>query len=256
MSAADVLPRLAIVGTGRMGRAVRALADDRSWPVTLELGRDDNPGGRALTAEQLREVDVVIEFTAPASAVDNAIACARAGVPVVIGTTGWRDRLEQVAQVVREEDAALFWAANFSPAVNVFWRVAAEAARQMAALPGFAAHIVETHHAGKLDAPSGTALELQQRAARAWGRPVPTTSLRVGHVPGTHTLLFDGPFEQLRVEHEARDRRVFADGALLAARWLASAWQQGRRGVFTMDDLLDDDSDEPPTSPMRTHHDR
>ena len=231
-----------------MGRAVRALAAEREWPVTLQLGRDENAGGRGLTRERLHGVDLVVEFTTPSSAVENAIACARAGVPVVVGTTGWRDRLDEVRREVELHDGALFWAANFSPAVNVFWRVAADAARQMKALPGFAAHIVESHHAAKLDAPSGTALELQRRVEDQCDGDVPVTSVRLGHVPGTHTLLFDGPFEQLRIEHEARDRRVFADGALLAAGWLSSAWSQGRRGVFTMDDLLDDG-----TSAARSH---
>jgi len=101
--------------------------------------------------------------------------------------------------------------------------------RLTSSLPAFDAHIVEMHHAAKRDAPSGTALELSRRTGAAREREIPITSVRTGDVPGTHTLLFDGGFEQIRVEHVARDRRVFADGALTAARWLV-----GRRGVFTM----------------------
>ena len=99
--------------------------------------------------------------------------------------------------------------------------------------PGFDAHITETHHAAKKDAPSGTAAGLERLAATEWGRAIPITSIRTGSVPGTHEIVFDAPFEQIRLTHEARDRRVFADGALLAARWLI-----GRRGVFTMRDVL------------------
>ena len=232
-------PRLAIVGAGRMGAAVRALAAERGWPVAAEIGRGGNAGGAAITRERLAGADVAIEFTTPDAAPDNAIACARAGMPVVVGTTGWLARQAEVEAAVRESDGALFWAPNFSLGVNVFWRVAERAAALMATLPGFDAHVLESHHVAKRDAPSGTALELERRVASALGRAVPVTSVRVGSVPGTHELLFDGPYEQLRLEHVARDRRVFAEGALLAAAWLADGWASGRRGVFTMDDLLD-----------------
>jgi 4-hydroxy-tetrahydrodipicolinate reductase len=231
-------PRLAIVGTGKMGGAVRALAGERGWPVVAEIGSAENAGGRALTAQRLSGADVAIEFTTPEAAAANAVACARAGVPIVVGTTGWLAERGRVEREVADAGGALFWAPNFSIGVNVFWRAAAQTAALVAALPGFDAHVVETHHAAKKDAPSGTAIELERRVAGALGRPVPVTSVRVGSVPGTHTLLFDGRWEQLRLEHEARDRRVFAEGALLAAAWLAERWREGRRGTFTMDDLL------------------
>lgn len=233
-------PRLAIIGTGRMGGLVRQLAEERGWTVVAAIDRAENAGGRAITAERLAGAEVAIEFTVPAAAPDNVIACARAGCPVVVGTTGWHDRLEEVARVVHAQDGAMFRAANFAVGVHVFWRVATELGRAMAVLPGYDLHVVETHHAAKRDAPSGTAIELQQRVAGALGRPVPVTSVRVGAVPGTHELLVDGPFEQLRLEHVARDRRVFAEGALTAAAWLAAAWHGGRRGVFGMDDLIDE----------------
>lgn len=234
-------PRLAVIGLGRMGRLVRQLAEERGWMVPVSLGSGDNAGGRGITAERLRGVDVAIEFSSPDSAPGNAIACARVGCPVVVGTTGWLDRMEPVARAVRESDGAMFWAPNFSLGVNVFWRACEHAARLLAGAEGIAPHILETHHAAKLDAPSGTALELQRRVASALGdTEVPVTSVRVGSVPGTHELVFDGTFEQLRIEHVARDRRVFAEGALRAAEWLAGRWRQGARGVFGMDDLLDD----------------
>jgi 4-hydroxy-tetrahydrodipicolinate reductase len=124
-------------------------------------------------------------------------------------------------------------APNFSVGVAVFDRVVSEAARLFGQLDGFDAHLVETHHAAKKDAPSGTAGALARTASDALRRKIPVTSIRTGHVPGTHELIFDAPFEQVRLVHEARDRRVFAEGALIAARWLV-----GRRGVFTMQDVL------------------
>ena len=124
-------------------------------------------------------------------------------------------------------------APNFSVGVAIFDRVVAEAARMFAGVEGFDGHLIETHHTAKKDAPSGTAASLAASAERASGLTMPITSVRVGSVPGTHEVVFDGAFEQVRLVHEARDRRVFAEGALAAARWLV-----GRRGVFTMQDVL------------------
>jgi 4-hydroxy-tetrahydrodipicolinate reductase len=122
---------------------------------------------------------------------------------------------------------------NFSLGVAVFFQAAESLAHLMAHMPGFSAKIIETHHAQKLDAPSGTAKELARVVGGALGGEIPITSVRTGTVTGTHELVFDAPFEQLRLVHEARDRRVFAEGALMAAAWLV-----GRRGIFTMRDLV------------------
>lgn len=234
MTAPGSAPRLAIIGLGKMGRAVQQLADERGWPVVARVGRD----GSADIERSLAGAEVAIEFTTAASAPDNVRACLRAGVPVVVGTTGWLAERARLEGEVGESGGAMFWAPNFSLGVNVFWRVAERAAALVATLPGFEPAIVEAHHSAKKDAPSGTAIELERRVAAAMGHAVPVTSVRVGHVPGTHELILDGPFEQLRVEHVARDRRVFAEGALLAASWLVRAAGDGRRGTFTMDDLL------------------
>ena len=124
-------------------------------------------------------------------------------------------------------------APNFSVGVAAFGAIVTAAARALKSAPGFDAHLIETHHTAKKDAPSGTAATLEQLASKAWGRDIPITSIRVGSVPGTHEVVFDAPFEQIRIQHIARDRRVFADGALLAAKWLI-----GKRGVFAMQDVL------------------
>jgi 4-hydroxy-tetrahydrodipicolinate reductase len=223
---------VALVGMGRMGRALAALAPERGLRVVATLDASD-PGYDGITRDSLRGADVAIEFTVPTAAPANIRACVAAGCPVVVGTTGWYDELPAIAAEVERAGGAMLAAPNFSVGVAVFDRVVAEAARLFARLEGFDAHLVETHHAAKRDAPSGTAAALARTAQEAWGRPVPVTSVRTGYVPGTHEVVFDAPFEQVRLVHEARDRRVFAEGALVAARWLV-----GRRGVFSMRDVL------------------
>jgi 4-hydroxy-tetrahydrodipicolinate reductase len=228
-------PSLAIIGLGKMGQTLRHLAPERGWSIAAEIGGEGNEQGSGITAESLRGADVAIEFTTPEAAPWNVRACARAGCPVVVGTTGWEDERPEVEREVLARDGAMLAAPNLSLGANVFLRIAEYAARQTACLRAFDAHIVDTHHAAKRDAPSGTALELARRVRRGRGRDVAITSVRTGEVPGTHTLLLDGGFEQIRVEHVARDRRVFAHGALTAAGWLI-----GMHGIFTMTDLLID----------------
>ena len=223
--------RLAIVGMGRMGHAIASLAPERGWDVVAQL--DVRHTGDGITREMLRGADVAVEFTTPAAAPANVRALIAAGCPTVVGTTGWYDELPAIAEAVRTAGGALLTAPNFSLGVNIFEQIAAYAASLVRQAPGFEAHLVETHHSAKKDAPSGTALTLGRSASGAWGADIPITSVRTGSVPGTHEFIFDAPFEQIHLEHIARDRRVFAEGALVAARWLI-----GRRGVFTMRDVL------------------
>lgn len=226
-------PRIAVIGMGKMGRAVAQLATERGWPIVATLDAEDVRGGAGITRDALAGADVAIEFTIPEAAPENVRACVRAGCPVVVGTTGWEAARRAVEEEVLAAGGAMLWSPNFALGVNLFWQVAELAARLAGRSRGFDAHIVETHHAAKRDAPSGTALELARVSSAAFGREIPVTSIRTGFVPGTHELVLDAPFEQLHVTHIARDRRVFADGALVAARWLV-----GRRGVYTMRDLL------------------
>lgn len=225
--------RLAIIGDGKMGKSIAALAPDHGFDVAALLGeREVLPNG--ITKALLEGADVAVEFTTPQHAAANVRGCVAAGCPVVCGTTGWDAARAEVEAEVRGKKGALLWAPNFSIGVALFARIVEHAAKLVAeANAGFDAHLVETHHNQKLDAPSGTAKSLAERAGRAAGRPVPITSVRVGSVPGTHEVIFDGAFEQIRLEHVARDRRVFASGALTAARWLA-----GKQGVFTLDHML------------------
>jgi 4-hydroxy-tetrahydrodipicolinate reductase len=226
--------RLAVIGDGRMGQAVAALAPERGFAVVTRFGAAGDAGGRPVGPASLAGVDVAIEFTVPDAAPANIAACLAAGVPVVVGTTGWHEHVDAVAAEVRARGGALLHAPNFSAGVVLFTDLVREAAARLARVPGMALHLVDVHHAAKRDAPSGTARALAAAASAAAGRDVPVTSIRTGHVPGTHALVADAPFEQITLTHEARDRRVFADGALTAAAWLV-----GRRGVFTMRHVLD-----------------
>ena len=209
--------RLHVFGRGRMGSLVSALAPEAGF-----------------TLVGLAEAEVAVEFTVPTAAAGIVRQCAAAGVPVVSGTTGWDAERAAVEAEVRASKGALLWAPNFAIGVHLFGQVVEEAARRyLSATAGFDGHLIETHHVKKLDAPSGTAKSLGARIERAAGRAVPITSVRTGSVPGTHEFVVDAPFEQMRLTHEARDRRVFAAGALTAAKWLV-----GRRGVLTLDDML------------------
>lgn len=223
--------RLAIVGMGKMGRAVAELAPAHDFEIVARLDHAEMTSG--LTKQMLNGADVAAEFSVPEAAPTNVRALVAAGCPVVVGTTGWYDHLEAVRADVNTSNGALLAATNFSLGVNIFERIVARAAELFAATPGFDAHMIETHHSAKKDAPSGTALTLAKAAATA-GYAIPITSVRVGSVPGIHEVIFDAQFEQIRLQHTARDRRVFAEGALVAAAWLI-----GRRGVFTMKDVLD-----------------
>ena len=224
--------RIALIGMGKMGRAIALLAPDRDCEVVARIDPGGSEGG-VVSRETLRNAEVAIEFTVPGAAPANIRACLAAGCPVVVGTTGWYHELAAVRAEVERAKGALLAAPNFSVGVAIFDRVVAEAARLFGVVPGFDVHLIETHHNEKKDAPSGTAGSLARTAEAAMGRPVPITSVRVGSVPGTHELVFDAPFEQVRLVHEARDRRVFAEGALVAARWLI-----GRTGVYGMQDVL------------------
>lgn len=215
-----------------MGRAIEAMAGARGHEVAGLLGAAANEGGAGILAFRDR-VDMAIEFTQPAAAVANVKACIASGLPVVCGTTGWGTRHHEVEEEVWTAMGALLVAPNFSLGVALFTALAEQAGALFAPHPQYEAALVETHHSAKKDAPSGTAISVKDAAERTLGRTIPASSVRVGSVPGTHTLLFDGPFEQIVLSHEARDRRVFADGALRAAEWLA-----GRQGVFTMRDVL------------------
>jgi 4-hydroxy-tetrahydrodipicolinate reductase len=226
--------RLAIVGSGKMGRTVAALAEERGHVVHAIIGREENAGGAALTPERLRGVDAAIEFTRPDAVVTNLERLIEAGIPTVTGTTGWNAELPRVARLVEARRGALLHAANFSAGVHLFLRAARDLAARFAGRPEFDSFILEEHHAAKVDAPSGTAAALRRRLREADpAREFPITSVRAGSIPGTHVVTYDGPHDTVALSHVARSRRGFAAGALAAAEWLP-----GRPGVHDFEEML------------------
>ncbi len=220
--------RLALIGYGRMGKLVDQLAPEHGFEVALRLGGAANPEGAGITAESFRGIDVAIDFSVAAALPANAERIAALGVPLVVGTTGWGAELPRVRTAVERHGGGLLYGANFSIGVQVFYRLAAAAAGLLAGDTGYDAWAYEIHHRKKLDAPSGTLLELKRVAeAAGWSRPIDVASNRAGAIPGTHQLGFDSEADTLILEHRARNRSGFAHGALRAARWLI-----GRRGVY------------------------
>lgn len=230
--------RIALVGAGQMGRILAECAREAGHELALRLDSKTNAGGAGITAESMRGVDVALEFTTPDAVLANIDRLTAAAVPAVVGTTGWYDRLPEVRGMVEERGAALVYAANFALGVHLFLRLAREAGRLFAPHAAFDGFIVEEHHGRKRDAPSGTARVLRE-SARAGdpGRPYPITSVRGGHIPGTHRLTYDAADETLTLAHSVRSRRAFAVGALYAAQWIA-----GRRGFYEFSEILSGDA--------------
>jgi len=260
--------KIAIIGYGKMGRMVEQVALKQGCEITaiVDPAVDDcaarAPSGARLFREMAEAGDLcgaeaAIEFTQPGTALANIRALVEKGIPAVIGTTGWTDKLDEARQAAEAAGTALFWASNFSLGVNIFYRVAWHAAQLADAFPEYDVGGFESHHNKKLDSPSGTARTLVEgvlarmtrKDTAVWEtmdrRPEPGElhfpSLRVGSVPGQHSLFLDSPADTIEITHTARSREGFASGAVRAAKWLAGSGAAGKRkGFFTMDDLLKD----------------
>ncbi|HEY1250804.1 MAG TPA: dihydrodipicolinate reductase C-terminal domain-containing protein [Thermoanaerobaculia bacterium] len=225
--------RVAIVGSGKMGREIEAMAERRGHDVVWTLSRADNSGGAGLTRERLAGADAVFEFTTPDAAVPNLLALAQAGCTVICGTTGWQREFPRVADAFTRGGGALVHAANFSVGTRLFFETARAAAERFPRA-GYASYLVEEHHAEKRDAPSGTAKVLSGIVAEASnGSAPPVTSVRAGTIPGTHRLVFESPEDEVEIVHRARGRGGFAKGAVWAAERVA-----GRKGVWEFGELL------------------
>jgi len=221
------MKRLLLVGHGRMGRLVESLAPEYGFEVGGVVS------SRTPASSEWPAADVAIDFST-ASAVPQTVArAAKAGMPIVIGTTGWQASEDEVRRTA-DGVIGVVAAPNFSIGVNVFLSVVERLGSLMSAQPAFGAWIHELHHAAKKDAPSGTALAIERRLREhGYSRDVAISSTRAGAIPGTHTLGFDAQSETITLTHQARDRAAFARGALVAAKWI-----DGKRGWFTMNDVL------------------
>jgi len=226
--------KILLVGHGKMGRMIESLAAEYGCEVAGVIDPLSPAHGGDAGAERWRDVEVAVDFTSPDAVMSNAPALARRGISLVIGTTGWYAHQHELQAIVEGAGVGAVVAPNFSTGVVLFEAVAAYAAKLFASQQQFGAFLHEAHHGGKKDAPSGTALALKRAMEQAgFTRPIDVSSTRVGFVPGTHTIGFDGPAEAVTLAHTARDRTAFARGALTAARWV-----HGKRGWFTMQDVL------------------
>ena len=230
--------KLAFFGSGRMGSVVQARARDAGHEIGVVL--DINDAGLApealVSALRGGGHDAAIDFSVADAVLAHVAACARAGVPLVEGTTGWQAQEAEARRLMTAAGGAMVYGANFSIGVNLFYRLVDRAGELFRGL-SYDAFLEEAHHARKQDVPSGTALELRALLARRLGRDVPIASTRAGQIPGVHRVGFDSAADEVTLIHSARSRDGFAAGAIAAARWIA-----GRRksGVHAFADVLDE----------------
>jgi 4-hydroxy-tetrahydrodipicolinate reductase len=219
-----------VLGKGKTGSLVAQVASERGHGVRA-LDITENEGASALTAPSLAGVDVVIDFTAPDAAVQNMRAVLAVGARIVVGTTGWYAHLNEMKALAIRRGGGLLYGTNFSMGVQKLFRLTAELAK----LEGYTFSIAETHHVSKLDAPSGTAITLQQIVEAAQpGAKVEVTSHRVGDAKGEHVVTATGPDDIIELKHDALTRRGFALGAVRAAEWL-----NGKQGAWDFRDIFD-----------------
>jgi 4-hydroxy-tetrahydrodipicolinate reductase len=234
---------IALIGYGKMGKAIEEIALERGHTVVLKI--DINTMDQ-FTTEKLQKCDVAIEFTNPHSAVENIITCLNAGVPVVSGSTGWLDHWEEVKAACTTKNGSLIYASNYSIGVNIFFEVNKKLAQLMKQHASYEVSMTEIHHTEKKDAPSGTAITLAEQIIENIGRKkqwvnqvslsvddLPIISERIDPAPGTHTVKYSSPIDDIEITHTAHNRKGFASGAVLAAEFL-----QNKKGIFSMKDVL------------------
>jgi 4-hydroxy-tetrahydrodipicolinate reductase len=218
-----------LLGNGKTGSLVAEVARERGHNVNV-LSSVDNPHASALTAERLKGIDVVVDFTTPRTVVEHIEACVHACKNMVVGTTGWHGEMQRIRQIVEEIGTGFVFGANFSIGVNLFYEVARTSA---AALQHqYSGQIFERHHVQKKDAPSGTAAALQRIVKDASGKELEITSFREGDVVGMHELILNSSHDRIYLCHDAKSRRGFAEGAVRAAEWLS-----GKKGFFDFEDV-------------------
>lgn len=236
--------KIALIGYGKMGRAIENIAINRGHEICARL--ESLPS----SAKEMNGAHVAIEFSVPSAVVSNIEACFRFNVPVVVGTTGWYDEYDRIAKMAKTEQKGLFTATNFSLGVNLFFRINRIMASWMNKYPDYHTSMQEIHHKHKLDAPSGTAITLAEHLLveleqlKNWklieneqgmysANELPIYSSREGEVPGTHVVRYNGPTDLIELKHEAKNRDGFALGAVMAAEFM-----KGKSGTYGMNDLL------------------
>lgn len=236
---------IALIGYGKMGKAIEQEALERGHKIVLKIDKDDNT---EQWKKDLSKADVAIEFTNPSAAVENIYTCFDANVPVVVGTTGWYKHFEEVSEICKKKNGAFFHATNFSLGVNIMFELNKKLAQIMSGLHEYKVEIKEIHHTQKLDAPSGTAISLAEQVIESHAQynewnlqedvifkqgSVPIYAERVDNVPGTHYVEYKSAIDTIGISHVAHSRKGFALGAVLAAEFI-----NGKKGVFNMSYLI------------------
>lgn len=238
--------KIALLGYGKMGKELEQIALERNHRIVLRVDVDT---ASSLKDSDLQSADVALEFTTPASAFENIMRCIQAGVPVVSGTTGWTERLDEIKKSCKEKNGAVFYAPNFSIGVNIFFEINRRLAELMKNYTNYEPEIEEIHHIHKKDKPSATAIALAETIIAADGKKtqwklrdsknisaekeITITAVRENEVPGIHSVKYVSQDDELEIVHRAKGRRAFASGAILAAEWL-----QGKKGFFGMKDMM------------------
>jgi len=233
---------IAIIGYGKMGRVIEKIATERGHIITAKITSQE----ANFSPEVLKSSDVAIEFSVPKAAISNINKCFDAGIPVVVGTTGWMDQLDAVTNECKAKNGALFYASNFSIGVNIFFKINALLAKLMNPQKGYEISLEEIHHTQKLDSPSGTALTLANQIIENIDRKsswveaesgteteIPITAKRITNTPGTHIITYENAIDKIEIMHEAKGREGFALGSVLAAEYIL-----GKKGIHGMENLL------------------
>lgn len=235
--------KIALFGYGKMGKEIEQIALSRDHEITLKI---DVNNIHSVTKEDLQKCDAGIEFSTPHSAISNMTRSFEAGLPIVVGTTGWYDKAEEVKKLCKEKNGCLFYASNFSIGVNIFFKVNEQLAKMMNAYSDYDVSMEETHHIHKLDAPSGTAISLANQITNNLNRKkkwvntksnnaeeLEIISKREDEVPGTHSVKYFSSIDDIEIKHTAHSRKGFALGAVLAAEFV-----KGKKGIFGMNDMM------------------
>ena len=235
--------KIALIGYGKMGKTIEQLALNKGYEIVLKV---DKKNANTWTNEQLEQADIAIEFTQPESAIKNISRCFECGVPVISGTTGWVEKMEEVKDACKKMNGGFFYASNFSVGVNLFFQLNKVLAEMMETYDSYNISLEEIHHTQKLDAPSGTAITLAEGLLKKISRKskwvkesgdqeneLPIFSKRIENVPGTHSINYYSEIDSIEIKHTAHSRLGFAKGALMAAEWM-----KNRIGIYGMEDLL------------------
>ncbi|HLC96450.1 MAG TPA: dihydrodipicolinate reductase C-terminal domain-containing protein [Candidatus Nanoarchaeia archaeon] len=229
---------IAIIGYGKMGHTIEKVAVERGLTVTVKIDpAAPDATHKEISREALEDVDVCIEFTAPEVAVSNIKKIAELKKDIVVGTTGWYDQMAEVKRIVEQNDIGFIYSPNFSIGVNIFFESIKHISKLMKNVDAYGVAMTEIHHIHKKDAPSGTAKKIAEIIKKHIGRidDVDIKSIREGEVPGTHTVTFESGADRIKLEHEAKNREGFAEGAVIAAEWIVD-----KNGFFTIEDLMKD----------------